>query len=207
MINAVVDLSHWNTISSYQEIKESGIVGIIHKATQGTRGVDPTYRSTRKEALKNGFLWGSYHFGEGGNVSGQVDHYLQTVSPTGSELLVLDFESNPNGNSMSLAEAEEFVTQINEKTGRYPGLYSGDSFINDALGDNTSTVLSNCFLWIARYSSQSPIVPPAWKTYTFWQYTDGVHGPEPHTVSGIGACDRDKFNGDIAGLKRLWGAD
>jgi lysozyme len=40
-----------------------------------------------------------------------------------------------------------------------------------------------------------------------WQYTDGNNGPEPHSVNGVGACDRDKFNGDIDQLLRLWGIE
>jgi hypothetical protein len=39
-----------------------------------------------------------------------------------------------------------------------------------------------------------------------WQYTNGALGPEPHEVAGIGRCDRDKFNGSEAGLRKLWGA-
>jgi len=38
-----------------------------------------------------------------------------------------------------------------------------------------------------------------------WQCTDGALGPPPHTVPGIGACDRDQLNGDLNGLKALWG--
>jgi len=34
-----------------------------------------------------------------------------------------------------------------------------------------------------------------------WQYTDGALGPKPHTVR----CDRDKFNGSEAQLRKLWG--
>ena len=41
--------------------------------------------------------------------------------------------------------------------------------------------------------------------WTFWQYTDGVHGPAPHRVDGVGRCDRNKFNGSLAQLKKLWG--
>jgi lysozyme len=39
-----------------------------------------------------------------------------------------------------------------------------------------------------------------------WQYTDGALGPKPHTVKGIGRCDRDKFNGSEAQLRKLWGS-
>jgi hypothetical protein len=38
-----------------------------------------------------------------------------------------------------------------------------------------------------------------------WQYTGGGLGPAPHEVQGIGLCDRDRFNGTLAALKKLWG--
>jgi len=205
MINAVIDISHHNTVTSFQEIKNNGIIGVIHKATQGRTLVDAKYHNRRQRALDVGLLWGAYHFATKGNVEAQVDHFLETVNPTATDLLVLDFEPNGESGTMTRAEAERFVTLVNQKVGRFPGLYSGQAFIREKVGTNTTTVLKNCFLWIARYSSQKPIVPPAWKTFTMWQYTDGAFGPQPHQVPGVGRCDRDQFNGDEAGLKRLWG--
>jgi lysozyme len=49
------------------------------------------------------------------------------------------------------------------------------------------------------------MIPPTWSTWTLWQYTDGMHGPEPHAVKGIGPCDRNKFNGSLTSLKKVWG--
>lgn len=205
MLNNVIDISHYNTVIDFQQVKNNGIAGVIHKATQGSTIVDAKYHSRRARALAEGLLWGAYHFGVKGNVAAQVDHFLSTVNPTAPDLIVLDFEPNGESGTMSLAEAEAFVTAVNKQVKRYPGLYSGQSFINARVGKNTTTVLKNCFLWIAKYSSGLPTVPPAWKTFTFWQYTDGNAGDQPHQVPGIGRCDRDKFNGDLAGLKKLWG--
>lgn len=205
MLNNIIDLSHHNTVTSFEEAKLNGIVGVLHKATQGRTVVDATYHARRARALANGLLWGAYHFGVKGNVAQQVEHFLNTVNPADTDLLVLDFEPNHESDTMTLPEAEEFVALVKEKVGRFPALYSGQSFLRQRLGTKTDTVLSNCFLWIARYSSELPIVPPTWETFQLWQYTDGNAGPQPHQVPGIGRCDRNKFNGDIAGLKRLWG--
>ncbi len=205
LLNVVIDLSHHNTVTSFQEAKNAGIVGVIHKATEGTRFVDAEYTHRRVQATAVGLFWGAYHLGIGGNPREQADHFLNTVNPEPTDLLVLDFEPNKHGDTMTLAEAEVFVTRIKEQTGRFPGVYSGQAFIKEKLGNNTNTVLKECFLWIARFSSQLPEVPPAFQTFTFWQYTDGSNGPQPHQVPGIGRCDRDKFNGSEAGLRRLWG--
>lgn len=205
LLNAVIDLSHYNMVTSFQQAGMSGILGVIHKATEGVSFVDAKYDEHRAAALSAGLFWGAYHFGVRGNVQGQVDQFLNIVNPGPTDLLVLDFEPNPREGTMTLAEAEAFVTMVNQRTGRFPGLYSGQSFLKSQLGNRTDTILKNCFLWIAIYSSELPQIPPAFETFTLWQYTDGNAGPQPHQVPGVGRCDRDKFNGDEAGLRRLWG--
>jgi len=204
LLNIVVDISHHNTVSSFAKVKNDGIVGVVHKATEGITNVDDKYKTRRTAALNAGLLWGAFHFGRKGSGATQAKHFLDTVDPVATDLLVLDFE-DVDANQMTLAQAEQFVQFIKDKTGRFPGLYSGNAFINSQLKNNTTTVLKNCFLWVARYSEIKPTVPPAWSNFTFWQYTDGTKGPDPHTVNGIGKCDRDKFNGSAANLKALWG--
>jgi GH25 family lysozyme M1 (1,4-beta-N-acetylmuramidase) len=40
---AVVDLSHWDEVDSFEDAKDDGVVGIIHKATESNNYFDPTY--------------------------------------------------------------------------------------------------------------------------------------------------------------------
>jgi lysozyme len=205
LLPIVIDLSHHNTVSSFKDVKDDGILGIIHKATEATGFVDSQYAGRKPRALTEGLLWGAYHFGVRGDPQGQANHFLDIVNPGPTDLLVLDFEPNPREGTMTLAEAETFVTKIHDQTNRFPGVYSGQSFINSQLGKRTNTVLKECFLWIARFSSHLPEVPPAFPTFTLWQFTDGNNGPQPHQVNGVGRCDRDKFNGTEAELRTLWG--
>jgi lysozyme len=205
LMNSVIDLSHYNTVQSFQMVKDSGILGVIHKATEGTGFVDALYNEHRKEAISAGLLWGAYHVGIQKDVRGQVNHFLDVVRPGPTDLMVLDFEPNSREGTMTLAEAEFFVEYTNERIARFPGLYSGQAFILDQLGNTLKTPLQNCFLWIARYSVHLPQLPPAFTKFTFWQYTDGSGGPKPHQVPGIGRCDRDKFNGGEKELGVLWG--
>lgn len=206
-LNVIIDLSHHNEKVDFVKAKADGIVGVIHKATQGFTFVDSKYFERRKQALDAGLLWGAYHFGVGGDGSDQADFFLRTVKPTPDNLLVLDYEPNFLGPTMLLNQAREFVAHINALTGRFPGLYSGH-LIKEQLGNQPpDPVFSHCFLWIAQYKGPWPInLPPTFKTWTFWQYTDGVEGPDPHTVAGIGRCDRNMFNGTLSNLKKLWGA-
>jgi len=202
-LNAVVDLSHHNGLVTFAKAKKSGLLGVIHKATQGTQYSDPQYPVNRSKARQQGLYWGAYHFGTGGDGIAQAEHFLDVVRPDPKDLLVLDFEANAQGPSMTLEEAREFVVHLNEKTGRWPGLYSGH-YVKDLLGTAKDPVLSNCWFWLSQYGSTA-VVPPNWKGWTLWQYTDGGLGPEPHEIPGIGRCDRDKFGGDAAALAKFWG--
>jgi lysozyme len=177
-------------------------VGVIQKATQGQAGVDPTYRTNRTKAQKAGLLWGAYHFGTGSDGIRQAENFLKVVDDPTDTLLVLDFEQNPTGPSINLEEARAFVTHVQEKTGRFPGLYAGH-FLKDLLGSQSDPVLAQCWFWLAQYGPTA-VVPKNWPTWTMWQYTDGAFGPEPHSVKGIGRCDRDRFNGTEANLRKLW---
>lgn len=58
----VVDLSHWNTVTSFAEMKAGGIIGVIHKATEDTGYLDNTYHDREAEARAAGLGWAAYHF-------------------------------------------------------------------------------------------------------------------------------------------------
>ena len=163
-LNAVVDISHHNGNIDLQQAKGDGIIGVIHKATQGQTGLDPMYVTNRGKAQAAGLLWGAYHFATGGDGVEQAQHFLDTVGTFQNTLLVLDFEPNPSGPSMSLEDARAFVTHVNQVTGRFPGFYSG-SYIKQLLGTRKDPVLAQCWLWLAQYGPTA-VVPET-----------GRHGP------------------------------
>lgn len=203
-LNAVVDLSHHNASVSFAKAKADGIVGVIYKATQGTNYIDPTYAARRTAALGEGLLWGAYHFGTGASGEAQAKHFLDTVQPDRTTLLALDFEADPQGPDMTLEQAHAFISYVFTKTGRYPGLYGGH-YLKQLLGSTPDSLLGRCWFWLSQYGP-TPVVPNTWQTWTLWQYTDGAAGPTPHSVAGIGRCDRDTFQGNLAALKALWRA-
>lgn len=202
-LNVIVDLSHHNGDLSLDAAKAAGIYGIIHKATQGVDYTDPLYESNRGKGQAAGLRWGAYHFGTGSDGVAQAEHFLRVVNPGSADLVPLDFEANPQGPSMTLEEARAFVIHVREALGRWPGFYSGH-YVKELLGTQVDPVLTNCWLWLSQYGP-TPVVPPTWKTWTLWQYTDGGLGPAPHAVDGIGRCDRNLFNGSRPDLDRLWG--
>jgi len=125
MLNVVVDLLHHNGDVDFEAAAAAGIVGVIHKATQGLTYTDPVYVPNQKKASMAGLFWGAYHFGTGSDGVQQAEFFLQQVAPATDTLLVLDFEAHPQGPSMTLEEARAFVTHIRQATGRWPGLTGG----------------------------------------------------------------------------------
>lgn len=201
--SCVIDISHHNGKSlDFRRARADGIVGVIHKASQGTSGRDPMYAANRAKAREAGLLWGAYHFATGSDGARQAANFLDAVGDPRDVLLALDLEPNPGGSSMDLAGAHAFVAHVFEKTARFPGLYSGRT-IKELLGTREDAILANCWLWLAQYGPRA-VVPRNWRTWTLWQYTDGRVGGDPKSVNGIGPCDRSRFNGSEINLRKLW---
>ena len=205
MLNAVIDISHHNKVSSFTKVLESGVLAVFQKATQGTSYRDPTFSANRKKIEEAGLLFGAYHFGTAGDADAQAELFLSTIGK--NAVPVLDFEPNPQGHDMSLLEAEQFVNHVHAVTGKYPGIYSGhtikEALARAGISKPEQTELSKCWLWIAQYGP-TPFIPKIWSKWELWQYTDGGAGQEPHEVPGIGRCDRDQFNGTAAELQAFW---
>ena len=203
-INVVVDISHHNGNVDLGKAQAAGMVGVIHKATQGTSMTDNMYGQNRQKAVAAGLLWGAYHFGTNADGAAQADFFLSNANADAQTMLVLDYE--PNGNStMTLDQARAFVSRVKDVTGTFPGFYSGSLIKQQLGGKPADPVLSQCFLWLAQYGPAPKNIPATWPAWTMWQYTDGNVGPQPHSVDGIGNCDRDQFNGTIEQLQQLWG--
>ncbi|BET29041.1 hypothetical protein wCauATS_12430 [Wolbachia pipientis] len=198
-VNGIIDLSHWQENVDFELAKESGIIGVIHKATQGLKYVDSKYAKRRKKAEEEGLLWGAYHFGTEGNGKNQADHFLKTVGESKNTILALDIEENKSGKNITVKQAEEFVKRVEEVTGRLPLIYGSSYFLKDF----ATPTLTKCPLWIASWRKELTL-PKGWNDWILWQYTDGKTSPEPHEVEGIGKCDRNKFNGTLKELREFW---
>ena len=79
MLNAVIDISHHNQVSSFDTVRQAGILGVFHKATQGPAYVDPTFAANRTRILDAGLLFGAYHFGTAGDADAQAEHLLSVA--------------------------------------------------------------------------------------------------------------------------------
>jgi lysozyme len=181
---AFVDLSHHNAIpSSLEPAAASGILGVIHKASEGWSMVDDKLAARRHLALEAGLLWGTYHFIRPGSVDAQVAHYLEACKPVTDDnsLYVLDWEDR----GVSADDALAFLEAVEQITGHLPVLYTGFA-LKDAIAAGapsaTLEALQRFGLWLAQYGPE-PELPPGWSELWAWQYTDqgSVAGITPPT--------------------------
>ena len=224
-LDAVIDISRSVTVSDFRRVRQSNILGVIHKASEGGDYADTAYAQRRPQAEAAGLLWGAYHFGTG-QMSGerQAAFFLAQARPGPRTLLALDLEANENNpsNSMRLDQAELFVQAVAQATGRLPVVYvhptwaNGEPLPNSGLSLGATitpgSILARCGLWVADYHD-SPDVPLAWAAsgWRLWQYAGDESAGRPAfgqttIVQGVSHCDRNLFNGDADTLRRFWGA-
>src|SRR5436190_19694138 len=222
-LDAVIDISRFVTVSDFRRVRQSNILGVIHKATEGGDYADTACAARRPQAEAAGLLWGTYHFGTG-QMSGaqQAAFFLNRSRPGPTTLLALDLEANENNpsNSMTIEQAEAFVRAVADATGRLPVVYvhpnwaNGDPLPVSSLSFGARITpesnLASCGCWVDTYHD-SPEIPFAWAAsdWRLWQYAGDENVGHPaygqtSIVQGVSHCDRNLFNGDAAALDRFW---
>ena len=199
----VIDIYHGDRVApdGFAQARAFGIVGVIHKASEGSSTVDETYARRRTTAKDAGLLWGAYHFIRPVDTSSQVDLFLRTAQPDQDTLLALDYEVD----SVSLDQARDFIEQVESRVGRSIVLYSGNT-IKEKLGNRVDPWWGAHRLWLAQYGS-NPRAPPSWAKAWLWQYTGDGEGPPPHQVPGIegdGGIDISHWDGTDDELRAQW---
>ncbi len=226
--NSVVNLSHYDVMRpDFARMNAEGIVGVLHEATYPRYVVDEKYSARQGAAARAGLLWGAYHYADATDPIRQADHFLGTVasawrraegaSRPNEVLLVLDLEKNGHypGGTMRIDQAVTFVERIRERTGVYPGIYSGENRIRGIINSTgVSTVhkqvLARCWLWVANYHYEPRSIGP-WGHWTMWQYTgDGVcdlpRSAYPKSVANIRNAERNMFRGSESAVREFWQA-
>jgi lysozyme len=198
----VIDLSHWDTADDYGKVAADGIVGVIYKATEGQGWTDDTYADQQRAAKEAGLKWGAYHFADGSSVEGQVENFLRFAAPDPDELFCLDWEDN-DGDRMSADDAKRWITLVEDALERPSEcvIYSGNTA--KELINGSDPFFGARRLWLCQYGA-TPELPESWSAYWLWQFTDGVDGPTPHEVSGVGPCDINSYAGNADDLIAQW---
>ena len=183
----VIDIYHGNVVHDFAALKAAGVLGVIHKCTQGAGYADPAYAVRRKLATDAGLLWGAYSFNTGEDVATQVAEFISHAEPDASTLMALDFEDNPHS-QMSIGQARQFLQLAGEKLNRKLVIYSGNR-VKDLLGLQVDLFLAQHRLWLAQYGPAAH-VQPSWSAPWLWRYSE--NGRLPGTD---GAVDLDFYGG------------
>lgn len=170
------------------------------KATESTSYTNPYFAQQYNGSFNQGFLRGAYHFATPNTASGaaQANYFLAHGggwSRDGKTLPgALDMEYNPYGATcygLSQAAMTSWILDFHDtyhaKTGRYPVIYTSQSWWNQCVSADFS---STALLWVARYASSVGALPYNWGFYTVWQYTSSP-------------LDQDTFNGALDRLQAL----
>lgn len=124
----------------------------VVKATQGTSYTNPYWKSQIRGAVDTGKSIGLYHYAGGGNATTEADWFLSVVSDyVGDAVLVLDWESNQNGQWGNGAWVWTFVSRVHSRTNVWPIVYVQAS----AISQIPQQVWDKCGLWVAQYASNA----------------------------------------------------
>jgi len=200
----VIDAYYANSIDWNLLATEPKVVGIIHKATIGSKKIDPGYHSRKMEAKERGYLWGSYHLGVAGNPEKQADYYINTVKPAANELIALDLEDLNSPRLMNANEAIRFIKQVKKRLGRYPVLYANHTSATIISEKFKNTVFAKTPLWYAKFAGSVNNFPTGpWSSYTLWQFSSEILTQK--AIPGTKAdMDVNVFNGSKDDLKAKW---
>ena len=199
-----IDVSNYQGTVNWTSVKKAGYSFAIAKATEGTTFTDAYFSKNWSGMKAAGLVRGAYHYGHPGeSATAQAQYFVNAVKAAGgytgsnSLQLVLDLETT---DGLSPSEVwtwvQAFMAEIKSLTGRPGIIYTGYYFWVDDVGNPSNNL--NCPLWIADYGVSSPLVPDAWSTWSFWQYSDSG------SVPGVGGnVDLDYFNGSLTVLKEL----
>lgn len=199
MSDPVLDLSHWNKLANagFADMAADGVIGVIHKCTEGSSYVDDTYTMRRDQAEAAGLLWGAYHFLRPGDMREQAQHFVQHAGSDVGLLYAADHEDP----EVSLADLKDFLRIVHDLTGHAPVLYSGH-VIKEQLGSGADPELARYPLWLAHYSDRPSWPDATWPMWWLWQYT------ELGQSAGVaGAVDCNRYAGELDDLRREWASD
>lgn len=192
-----IDVSHYQTVSSWANVYSAGERFVFIKATEGASTNDANLAANESGATNAGLITGVYHFAHPGTNSAttEANHFLsvaQQYMGAGYLRPVLDVETTTLSKSATSTWVNTFCQTVANATGFNPIVYTGASFASTYL-DSTVT---NWTPWIASYNGQSsstgnPTSTTPWSSWSFWQYTDSA------SISGISTTDADVYANSV----------
>jgi lysozyme len=207
VLDAIIDVSHYNGAIDWPAVAAAGIALVFVKATQGTGFVDPAFARNRDGAAAAGLLVVSYHFLDASDADEQAAHFLDVAGLARGQPAMIDWET-----AAPAAAVVTFGQALAECAGRDPLAYYGCAQLRQA-----DPTLSRWPLMLPAYPrgntpgcydtlvTRAPRLPPgrapSWdigRPYDFHQYTPAGRLPGIAT-----AVDRSVWTGTLAELQ-VW---
>jgi lysozyme len=195
-----VDVSEHDGAITWSKVKASGKTFAFARTSDGNNHPDVKFAANWKGMKDAGIIRGAYQFFRPAqDATKQANNLIKKIVDNGGlqpgDLPpVLDLEvSDGVAAATVVARAKTWLAKVEAKFGVKPIVYTGNN-MNSVTKDHFSSYA----LWVPNYGATCPLMPPGWKTWTFWQDS------ESGTVSGIGSgVDLDYFNGNLDALKAL----
>lgn len=196
-IPVCIDISHHQGYPDFDQVRASGVLGVIHKATEGSNFIDDARAENLANAKRAGLGIATYHWLKPGDARSQIEFYLSVVDPEQGERVVIDYEED--GCTLHMLK-EAVQALLDYGSDLQISVYSGH-LLKEQLGDNVDDFLAeHTDLWLAQYASESSISWPSgtYPQWSLWQYS------ETGEVPGIddSYVDLDNFNGSAAEFLR-----
>jgi lysozyme len=199
-----IDISHYQGEEiDYLNNKSDQLTFVICKATEGVTVIDPDFNTNWAMIKERNIIRGAYHFYHcTDDPTQQASFFLSTLGTLSKTDFppIVDFEENSIDKNCNKTEIQknllQFLTILEQKTGRKPILYSDTNTANAQI---TEPVFANYCLWIADYNSgTTPQVPSVWKNknWSIWQKSPN-YSIETYTN------DYDIFNGNKIGFTKF----
>ena len=200
MTVSCIDISHHQGSGiDFELVRESGVVAMIHKASEGTSMVDDMRASNIIAASKENIVCCTYHWiSPGSDPVEQMKHYLNTVQPVRGERLVIDYEQE----GCTIGQLKEAVQYLmDQKRDFQITVYSGHLLKEQIGGARDEFLAKNTDLWLAQYNDDPDEITwpdETYATWTLWQYS------ETGKIPGIKDeyVDLNQFNGSDTELVR-----
>lgn len=191
-----IDLSDNNNVKNWQQIKDSGIAGVVLKCSEGVTVSDPKYDLRFYWAGNvNLKILAAYHFYHPkDDPQSQFENIEKSIVKNPIKVIAVDLEWCED--KTEWCNTPEQIRYENLKTfismlvcnGYEVIIYTSHEFIKEYLPK--ADFLGQHRLWLCAYGTEPGPLPPMWKDWYWWQHT------ENGIISGVdGEVDVNFING------------
>lgn len=198
MVDAVIDVSHYQAGLDLAAFQAAGGLAVIAKASQGTSVMDASYTTFRRGAYAAGLAFAAYHYLSTEDAAKQAAFFLKCADPLTGSRVICDWEED----GVTAVDVVAFLKAIALiRPDLQLTVYSGSSAKAGIDAVSSAWLAKNTSLWLAQYTTGTPSWPKqTWPDWSLWQYTElgGVPGYS-------GAVDGSRFNGPTERLLAWFG--